>query len=58
MVRKIKDSKKDQIRIKDTYELKREKEWDERFIYSNYETNKERRPLPKKVKNDLFRGFD
>ena len=52
MVRKIKDSKKDQIRIKDTYELKREKEWDERFIYSNYETNKERRPLPKKVKND------
>ena len=52
MVRKIKDSKKDQIRIKDTYELKRENEWDERFIYSNYETNKERRPLPKKAKND------
>ena len=52
MVRKIKDSKKDQIRIKDTYELKREREWDERFIYSNYEANKERRPLPKKAKND------
>ena len=50
MVRKIKDAK--QIKIKDTYELKREKEWDDRFIYSKFDSNKDKIPLPKKAKND------
>ena len=30
IVRRIKDAKKDQNKIKDTYELKREKEWEEK----------------------------
>ena len=53
MVRKIKDAKKEQNKIKDTYELKREKEWDERFIYNKYENNQDKRPLPKKAKTDF-----
>ena len=52
MVRKIKDSKKDAYKIQDTFESKREKGWDERFIYNKLEDNNEKRPLPKKSKND------
>ena len=52
MVRKIKDAKKDSTKIKDIYEAKREKEWDERFIYNKLENNQEKRPIPKKTKND------
>ena len=32
---------------------KREKEWDERFIYNKYENNQDKRPLPKKAKTDF-----
>ena len=49
MVRKIKDSK---TKVKDIYEAKREKNWDDRFIYNKLENNLEKRPLPKKAKND------
>ena len=52
MVRKIKDSKKDSAKIKDIYETKREKDWDERFIYNKLENNQEKRPIPYKAKND------
>ena len=52
MVRKIKDSKKDPNKMKDIYESKREKEWNDRFIYNKLENNQEKRPLPKKTKND------
>jgi hypothetical protein len=52
MVRKIKDSKKDSAKIKDIYETKRERDWDERFIYNKLENNQEKRPIPFKAKND------
>ena len=53
MVREIKDSKKNNpIRIQDTFESKREKGWDDRFIYNKLEDNKEKMPIPKKAKND------
>ena len=53
MVRKIKDSKKDPIKIKDAFETKREKGWNERFIYNKLEDNiQEKRPIPKKAKKD------
>jgi len=52
MVRKIKDSKKDSAKIKDIYETKREKDWDERFIYNKLENNQEKRQIPYKAKND------
>ena len=53
VVRKIKDSKKDPIKIQDTFETKREKGWNERFIYNKLEdNNQEKRPIPKKAKND------
>ena len=49
MVRKIKDWKKDQTKVKDIYETKREKDWDERFIYNKLENNQEiKRTIPKK----------
>ena len=49
MVRKIKDWKKDQTKVKDIYEIKREKDWDERFIYNKLENNQEiKRTIPKK----------
>ena len=55
MVRKKKEKKKDQIRIQDTFESKREKGWDERFIYNKLEDNaNEKRPIPKKPKNDYI----
>ena len=52
MVRKIKDSKKDPNKKKDIYESKREKEWNDRFIYNKLEDAQEKRPLPKKSKHD------
>ena len=53
MVRKIKDSKKEPVNIQDTFESKREKGWDERFIYNKLEDNNhEKRLIPKKAKND------
>ena len=49
MVRKIKDWKKDQTKVKDIYETKREKDWDERFIYNKLENNQEiKRTIPEK----------
>ena len=53
MVRKIKDSKNGPIKIPDTFELKREKGWNERFIYNKLEDNiPEKRFVQKKSKND------
>ena len=53
MVRKIKDSKKDPIKIQDKFDNKREKGWNERFIYNKLEDNTgDKRAIPKKPKND------
>ena len=53
IVRKIKEIKKEPIKIQDTFETKREKGWDERFIYNKLEDNiPEKRPIPKRAKND------
>ena len=53
MVRKIKDAKKDPMKVQDNIESIREKGWDHRFIYNKLEDNiPEKRPIPKKAKND------
>ena len=52
MVRKIKETKKDPVKIQDAFELKREKGWNDRFIYNKLEDNiPEKRPI-QKSKND------
>ena len=49
MVRKIKDWKKDPIKKQETAETKREKGWDDRFIYNKLEDNSsEKRQIQKK----------
>ena len=59
IVRKIKEIKKEPIKIQDTFESKREKGWDERFIYNKLEdNNQEKRPIPKKAKNDYISNIN
>ena len=54
MVRKIKDWKKSPTEKQDTVESKREKGWDDRFIYNKIEDNStDKRAIPKKTKNDF-----
>jgi hypothetical protein len=54
MVRKIKDWKKSPVKKQETVESKREKGWDDRFIYNKIDDNSsDKRAIQKKTKNDF-----